>query len=150
VVRLLRFVLALALIPTFSYAQRGGGHGGGGGSRGGGGFSGGGFRGGSVSSGGFRGGNFSRGLPSGNRRWIARWFMLPRRIDIPRWIVPWRLFPRWRIPRRFTSFHRRILRRLAVLRIWVRLPVLLRRLLWRVSLLRLQLPVRIQRSLRLR
>lgn len=56
--RLLKFAFLLSLVPTLTFAQRGGGHGGGGGFHGGGG--GGGFRGGSMSGGGFRGG-FSGG-----------------------------------------------------------------------------------------
>jgi hypothetical protein len=89
--RLLKFVLLLALIPAFTYAQRGGGgHGGGGGGGhamggggghatgggggfhgGGGGAAGGGFRGGSVGGGfrggygGFRGGYYGRGYYGG-------------------------------------------------------------------------------------
>lgn len=66
--------VAVACIPDFAFAQRGGGgfHGGGGGGFHGGGFGGGGFRGGGGGGGGFRGapgysGGFYRGTPAGPR-----------------------------------------------------------------------------------
>jgi hypothetical protein len=74
--RLLKFVLILALIPTFSYAQRGGGgHGGGGGGGGHAMGGGGGFRGGggAVGGGGFRGG-YGGGFRGGYGGYYGRGF----------------------------------------------------------------------------